>query len=153
MAEYEITDEKGGKRKVSLIDVQQVLESHEKDYPLETSQGYLIFRCITVEAHERIKEHHNDWLVKEGFNTIAESQRIIEKGKDKLTEGDKHLLADFATRTWPYSSEVIHAMLAAPEMTLETCRNLLLKLSPEDLLKVQQLCDRIMRENYLNLKN
>lgn len=149
-----VTNESGEEIDAPLLDVQKVLSQHLKEVPvLLTGGSVIVIGTIAFRDFQRIRKQHKSWI-KENEGHLVEGQRIIEKkdAGETLTEEEEQILSKSMIDEFPYTSELIHAMITKPAMTLEDFRSLVRRVwLPKDWTRVQIVAQTILQETYINV--
>ena len=154
-AVVEFKGEGGKVREVPLVDVTSILTQHKKVYPLELPDGLgaLEFHVISERDRNRIKTEHQNWLLRGGgLDEAVEFQRLLEKVKagdmSALTDEERTRYDLFETKSWPYNTELTHAMLHRPEMNLDRWRDFVRALPPGYWEIILFHCIKVLKSHY-----
>ena len=139
----------------TLLNVQKILTEHVREFPLvlPVRGEKMIFRIVPQVRIVEIKQNHAQYLKNGGEEAQTRVLRIIEKKEEDRNPEEVAFMEQFNRDSWPYISEVYHAMLKEPKVDLNEFRLVMERLPELDQAAIYRHCDALMRRFYLGSKN
>lgn len=142
---------------VPLLDVEEALQLHHKRYPIAIMvagrRQALVFKIIAKSDQEEINSRYKDWLTNYFYDAFADVQRIAEKKLADRTTEETDKVIEFQRESYPYLTEICHAMLDEPAMELGTFREIMDEAGLEEWTKISQHCRGILEPLVKDPKN
>lgn len=149
-----VKDESGEEIDAPLLDVQTVIKQHLREYPvLLSSRDAIVLKSLAYRKFQQIRQKHKSWL-RQNENDLVEYQRLIEKkdAGETLTEEEQKSINESAIDSFPYTSELIHAMIVKPTMTIDEFQTLIREVwTPQDWIVIQKTAMKVLQETYIRI--